>query len=55
MRGKNRCSFTCNGHAGCVVFQGEVDASWVFMGWEGVAAEVSGVELNSFNPEDYGV
>lgn len=38
-----------------MLLKGEVDASWVFMGWEGVAAEVNGVELNSFNPEDYGV
>lgn len=28
--------------------QGEADATWVFMGWEGVEAKRKGVELNAF-------
>lgn len=28
--------------------QGEADATWVFMGWEGVEARRKGVELNAF-------
>jgi len=28
--------------------QGEADATWVFMGWEGVEAASKGVELNAF-------
>ncbi len=28
--------------------QGEADATWVFMGWEGVEAQRKGVELNAF-------
>lgn len=28
--------------------QGEADATWVFMGWEGVEAQRRGVELNAF-------
>lgn len=29
-------------------WQGEADATWVFLGWEGVEAARAGVELNSF-------
>lgn len=32
-----------------------VDATWVFLPWEGVEAEMSGRELYSFVPGDYGV
>ncbi|KAI7841695.1 hypothetical protein COHA_004562 [Chlorella ohadii] len=34
---------------------GEADATWVFMGWEGVEAQRKGVELNAFKLEDYGI
>ncbi|WP_372912868.1 ABC transporter substrate-binding protein [Salinigranum sp.] len=34
---------------------GEADATWVFMPWEGVQAERDGVELNAFALDDYGV
>lgn len=33
----------------------EVDATWVFLPWEGVQAEMNGEELNVFRLEDYGV
>lgn len=35
--------------------QGEADATWVFMGWEGVEAKRKDVELNTFKLEDFGV
>jgi hypothetical protein len=35
--------------------QGEADATWVFMGWEGVEAQVKGVDLNIFKLEDFKV
>eukprot|EP00873_Tetraselmis_striata_P027327 jgi/Tetstr1/447591/TSEL_003743.t1 len=34
---------------------GKADATWVFMGWEGVIAARAGVELNSFYPQDFSV
>jgi ABC-type nitrate/sulfonate/bicarbonate transport system substrate-binding protein len=37
------------------LFNGKVDAAWIFMGWADVLAEQQGVELNIFRPEDYGV
>ena len=37
------------------VLSGQADATWVFMGWEGVEAAKKGVELNVFKLEDYGV
>lgn len=37
------------------VKQGNVDATWVFMPWEGVEAELDGLPLHPFKPEDYGV
>ncbi|GMH43533.1 hypothetical protein BSKO_11455 [Bryopsis sp. KO-2023] len=37
------------------LLKGEADATWVFMGWEGIEAKRKGVELNSFALEDYGV
>ena len=35
--------------------KGTVDATWIFLPWEGVEAELEGVELNVFKTEDYGV
>ena len=29
--------------------EGKADATWVFMGWEGVEARLKGVELNAFH------
>ena len=37
------------------VKNGEVDATWVFMPWEGVEAARDGVKLYHFKTEDYGV
>ena len=37
------------------VLKEEADATWVFLGWEGVEAKLKGVELNSFKLEDYGI
>ena len=34
---------------------GEMDATWVFMPWEGAEAELDGVPLYAFRPEDHGV
>ena len=34
---------------------GKADATWVFMGWEGVMAKQGGVELNVFQLDDYKV
>jgi ABC-type nitrate/sulfonate/bicarbonate transport system substrate-binding protein len=31
------------------------DATWIFLPWEGVEAEMNDVELNIFKPADYGV
>ena len=35
--------------------QGEADATWIFRGWEGVDAQLKGVELNTFSLDEYGV
>ena len=35
--------------------KGEVDATWVFVPWEGVEAELEGVEGKYFRLEEYGV
>jgi NitT/TauT family transport system substrate-binding protein len=35
--------------------EGDADATWVFMPWEGVQAERDGVDLNAFALDDYGV
>ena len=35
--------------------EGKFDATWVFMQWEGVEAQLKGVELNAFPVCDYGV
>jgi ABC-type nitrate/sulfonate/bicarbonate transport system substrate-binding protein len=37
------------------VLKEEADATWVFMGWEGVEAKLKGVELNVFKLGDYGI
>jgi ABC-type nitrate/sulfonate/bicarbonate transport system substrate-binding protein len=34
---------------------GEADATWVFMAWEGIAAERQGIDLHVFRLDDYGV
>jgi ABC-type nitrate/sulfonate/bicarbonate transport system substrate-binding protein len=34
---------------------GEVDATWVFVPWEGVEAEMEGTEAKYFRMEDYGI
>ena len=34
---------------------GKADATWVFMGWEGIEAEMKGVELNVFTLADAGI
>jgi NitT/TauT family transport system substrate-binding protein len=33
----------------------EIDATWIFLPWEGALAQASGKKLNLFKPEDYGV
>ena len=38
-----------------VLQQGGADATWVFMGWEGVEAKLKGVELNAFYLQDFGI
>lgn len=35
--------------------QGDADATWVFMPWEGVQAERKGTQLNVFKMENYGI
>lgn len=37
------------------LLNGSYDATWVFMGWEGVEAKLQGIELNAFFMQDYGV
>jgi ABC-type nitrate/sulfonate/bicarbonate transport system substrate-binding protein len=37
------------------VKQGRIDATWIFMPWEGVEAGIEDVKLNVFRPTDYGV
>lgn len=37
------------------VINGECDATWVFMGWEGQEAKLNGIDLNVFKLKDYGV
>jgi ABC-type nitrate/sulfonate/bicarbonate transport system substrate-binding protein len=37
------------------LISGDADATWVFMGWEGVQATRAGIELNVFNLEDAGI
>lgn len=34
---------------------GNIDATWIFLPWEGVEARQEGVKLNVFRTEDYGV
>ena len=35
--------------------QGQTDATWVFLGWEGIMAQRAGFELNAFCPNDFKV
>lgn len=35
--------------------QGEADATWVFMPWEGAEAAHNGITLNAFRMEDFGI
>lgn len=35
--------------------KGEADATWVFMPWEGIEADMQGIELNVFRLGDYGI
>uniref|UniRef100_A0A061R8B7 Thiamine pyrimidine synthase n=1 Tax=Tetraselmis sp. GSL018 TaxID=582737 RepID=A0A061R8B7_9CHLO len=37
------------------IMKGKADATWVFMGWEGIEAQLKGVSLNAFYPQDYGI
>jgi ABC-type nitrate/sulfonate/bicarbonate transport system substrate-binding protein len=37
------------------LLEGEADATWVFVPWEGLLAEREGVELNPFYLDDYGI
>lgn len=37
------------------LMQGKADATWVFMGWEGIEAKRAGVALNAFGLEEYRV
>ena len=37
------------------VNQGKSDSTWIFMNWEGVAAEQNGVELHHFKMSDYDI
>lgn len=37
------------------LLDGTYDATWVFLGWEGVEAKLKGVELNTFLMQDFGV
>ena len=35
--------------------QGKADATWVFLGHEGVQAQMDGIKLNIFKLADYGI
>lgn len=48
-------SVTANLYAYEAVKAGQADFVWIFMGWDGVAAERAGVELNAFYIKEYGV
>ena len=37
------------------LLEGKAEATWVFMGWEGVEAELKGVKLNAFTLEAFGI
>ena len=37
------------------VRKGDVDATWIFLPWEGVEAELDGAAIHAFKPEEYGV
>jgi len=37
------------------LLEGKADATWVFMGWEGIEAKRAGIDLNAFKMEDFGI
>ncbi len=37
------------------VRKGEIDATWIFLPWEGVEADLDGENVHAFRPEEYGV
>lgn len=37
------------------VKEGKIDATWIFLPWEGVEASIDGVQLHEFRTEDYSV
>ncbi|KAA6428902.1 MAG: hypothetical protein FRX49_01012 [Trebouxia sp. A1-2] len=37
------------------VLAGKADATWVFMGWEGIEAKRKGIKLNAFSLEDFDI
>jgi ABC-type nitrate/sulfonate/bicarbonate transport system substrate-binding protein len=37
------------------LLNGEADATWIFVNWEGIEAEAQGVELNLFRMSEYGI
>ncbi|CAL8460828.1 g359 [Coccomyxa elongata] len=37
------------------LLKGDADATWIFTGWEGVDAQLKGVDLNVFKLADYGI
>lgn len=37
------------------VLAGKADATWVFMGWEGIEAKRKGIRLNAFSLEDFDI
>lgn len=37
------------------LLQGEADATWIFDNWEGVQAQLAGIELRHFRMADYGI
>lgn len=37
------------------VLSGQADATWVFLGWEGIEAELKQVALNTFKLRDFGI
>ena len=35
--------------------QGKADATWVFMGWEGIQARLAGIDLHVFRLREHGI
>ena len=48
-------AITANLYGYDAVKAGKADFVWIFMGWDGVAAERSGIDLNAFYIKDHGV